>query len=148
MTSEEELLQFRQEKSEWQDQLAHRDELIAQLQQQQAVLSEQMQALQSQLKKDRHNSHLPPSSDRFGRQPKSLRQKNGKKAGGQPGHPGSTLMQSQTPDTVIVHPFISCGLCLPCRVGDDMHCLNGSFTGINRDGGFADLKRRHIAGGD
>ncbi|MGA9857193.1 MAG: NAD(P)-dependent alcohol dehydrogenase [Solirubrobacteraceae bacterium] len=42
-------------------------------------------------------------------------------------------------DTVIVHPFISCGLCLPCRVGDDMHCLNGSFPGINRDGGFAEL---------
>src|ERR1700743_2891904 len=42
-------------------------------------------------------------------------------------------------DTVIVHPYISCGLCLPCRVGDDMHCLNGSFPGIDRDGGFADL---------
>jgi NAD+-dependent secondary alcohol dehydrogenase Adh1 len=41
-------------------------------------------------------------------------------------------------DTVIVHPFISCGLCGPCRRGDDMHCLNGSFPGINRDGGFAD----------
>jgi NAD+-dependent secondary alcohol dehydrogenase Adh1 len=38
-----------------------------------------------------------------------------------------------------VHPYISCGLCLPCRKGDDMHCLNGSFPGINRDGGFADL---------
>ncbi|MBV9335669.1 MAG: NAD(P)-dependent alcohol dehydrogenase [Solirubrobacterales bacterium] len=42
-------------------------------------------------------------------------------------------------DTVIVHPFISCGLCRPCRRGDDMHCLNGSFPGINRDGGFADF---------
>ena len=42
-------------------------------------------------------------------------------------------------DTVIVHPFISCGLCGPCRRGDDMHCLNGSFPGINRDGGFADF---------
>jgi NAD+-dependent secondary alcohol dehydrogenase Adh1 len=42
-------------------------------------------------------------------------------------------------DTVIVHPYISCGLCGPCRAGDDMHCLNGSFPGINRDGGFADL---------
>jgi len=40
---------------------------------------------------------------------------------------------------VIVHPFISCGLCLPCRRGDDMHCLSGSFPGINRDGGFAEL---------
>jgi NAD+-dependent secondary alcohol dehydrogenase Adh1 len=42
-------------------------------------------------------------------------------------------------DTVIVHPFISCGLCRPCRRGDDMHCRSGSFPGINRDGGFADL---------
>ncbi|MGO9754931.1 MAG: NAD(P)-dependent alcohol dehydrogenase [Solirubrobacteraceae bacterium] len=42
-------------------------------------------------------------------------------------------------DTVIVHPYISCGLCPPCRSGDDMHCLNGSFPGIDRDGGFAEF---------
>ena len=42
-------------------------------------------------------------------------------------------------DTVIVHPFIACGLCTPCRRGDDMHCVNGSFPGIDRDGGFAEL---------
>jgi NAD+-dependent secondary alcohol dehydrogenase Adh1 len=42
-------------------------------------------------------------------------------------------------DTVICHPFISCGLCYACRRGDDMHCENGSFPGINRDGGFADF---------
>ncbi|HSP09600.1 MAG TPA: NAD(P)-dependent alcohol dehydrogenase [Candidatus Dormibacteraeota bacterium] len=42
-------------------------------------------------------------------------------------------------DTVIVHPYISCGLCGPCRRGDDMHCLNGAFPGIDSDGGFADL---------
>jgi NAD+-dependent secondary alcohol dehydrogenase Adh1 len=42
-------------------------------------------------------------------------------------------------DTVIVHPFITCGLCGPCRRGDDMHCVNGSFPGINRDGGFAEF---------
>ncbi len=52
---------------------------------------------------------------------------------------GSAVTNVAVGDTVIVHPFISCGLCLPCRVGDDMHCLNGSFPGINRDGGFADL---------
>src|SRR5437588_9607279 len=52
---------------------------------------------------------------------------------------GSGVTNVAVGDTVIVHPFISCGLCLPCRVGDDMHCLNGSFPGINRDGGFADL---------
>jgi NAD+-dependent secondary alcohol dehydrogenase Adh1 len=42
-------------------------------------------------------------------------------------------------DTVIVHPFITCGLCRACRAGDDMHCENGSFPGIDRDGGFADF---------
>ena len=52
---------------------------------------------------------------------------------------GSAVTNVQVGDTVIAHPFISCGLCTPCRRGDDMHCLNGSFPGINRDGGFAEL---------
>jgi NAD+-dependent secondary alcohol dehydrogenase Adh1 len=52
---------------------------------------------------------------------------------------GSAVTNVEVGDTVIVHPFISCGLCLPCRAGDDMHCLTGSFPGINRDGGFADF---------
>src|SRR5947207_1705791 len=52
---------------------------------------------------------------------------------------GSAVSNVQVGDTVIVHPFISCGLCGPCRAGDDMHCPNGSFPGINRDGGFAEL---------
>jgi NAD+-dependent secondary alcohol dehydrogenase Adh1 len=52
---------------------------------------------------------------------------------------GSGVTNVAVGDTVIVHPFISCGLCGPCRSGDDMHCLNGSFPGINRDGGFADF---------
>jgi NAD+-dependent secondary alcohol dehydrogenase Adh1 len=52
---------------------------------------------------------------------------------------GSAVSNVDVGDTVIVHPFISCGLCGPCRRGDDMHCVNGSFPGIDRDGGFADL---------
>jgi NAD+-dependent secondary alcohol dehydrogenase Adh1 len=52
---------------------------------------------------------------------------------------GSTVSNVAVGEAVIVHPFISCGLCGPCRAGDDMHCLNGSFPGINRDGGFADF---------
>ena len=52
---------------------------------------------------------------------------------------GSAVTNVEVGDTVIVHPFISCGLCPPCRRGDDMHCLSGSFPGINRDGGFADF---------
>jgi NAD+-dependent secondary alcohol dehydrogenase Adh1 len=52
---------------------------------------------------------------------------------------GSGVTNVAVGDTVIVHPFIACGLCPPCRRGDDMHCLNGSFPGINRDGGFANF---------
>ena len=52
---------------------------------------------------------------------------------------GSAVENVTVGDTVIVHPFISCGQCGPCRTGDDMHCLSGSFPGINRDGGFADF---------
>jgi NAD+-dependent secondary alcohol dehydrogenase Adh1 len=52
---------------------------------------------------------------------------------------GSAVTNVEVGDTVIVHPFITCGLCRPCRAGDDMHCANGAFPGINRDGGFADF---------
>ena len=51
---------------------------------------------------------------------------------------GSGVTNVEVGDTVIVHPFITCGLCRACRMGDDMHCENGSFPGINRDGGFAE----------
>src|SRR5438874_5351377 len=52
---------------------------------------------------------------------------------------GSAVTNVEVGATVIVHPFISCGLCGPCRRGDDMHCVNGSFPGIDRDGRFADF---------
>src|SRR5215216_558712 len=52
---------------------------------------------------------------------------------------GSGVTTVEIGDTVIVHPYITCGLCRPCRRGDDMHCVNGSFPGIDRDGGFADF---------
>jgi NAD+-dependent secondary alcohol dehydrogenase Adh1 len=51
---------------------------------------------------------------------------------------GAGVTNVEVGDTVIVHPFITCGLCRACRRGDDMHCENGSFPGINRDGGFAE----------
>jgi NAD+-dependent secondary alcohol dehydrogenase Adh1 len=54
---------------------------------------------------------------------------------------GAGVTNVEVGDTVIVHPYISCGLCLPCRRGDDMHCLNGAFPGIDSDGGFAELLR-------
>src|SRR5436305_3288855 len=41
-------------------------------------------------------------------------------------------------DPVIVYPPFSCGLCVPCRRGNDMHCVDHEFTGLSLDGGFAD----------
>jgi NAD+-dependent secondary alcohol dehydrogenase Adh1 len=41
-------------------------------------------------------------------------------------------------DAVIVYPPHSCGLCVPCRRGRDMHCERHQFTGLSVDGGFAD----------
>lgn len=67
-----------------------------------AELTHQVQELEARLAKDSHNSHLPPSSDRFARQPKSLRKKSKKPIGGQKGHPGHHLQMVQTPDQVVV----------------------------------------------
>jgi transposase len=111
MRTENELMQLRRDKQLLQEQLRQRDELIAQLVQQLTTLSEQVQTLQAHSKKDSHNSHLPPSSDRFVRQPKSLRKPSGKKVGGQEGHQGSTLKMTATPDEVIVHRVEVCAQC-------------------------------------
>jgi NAD+-dependent secondary alcohol dehydrogenase Adh1 len=41
-------------------------------------------------------------------------------------------------DPVLVYPAYSCGLCVACRRGVDMHCERHQFTGLTCDGGFAD----------
>ncbi len=97
MSKDEELEQLRQEN--------------AVLREQVALLSERISELEARLAKDSHNSHLPPSSDRFHRQPKSLRKKSEQKPGGQPGHPGSTLRLTPTPDLVVLHPVEHCEHC-------------------------------------
>ncbi len=91
--------------------LCQQDLLIQQMQEQMAGLTQHVKDLQDRLAKDSHNSSLPPSSDRFVRQPKSLRQKSGKKTGGQPGHRGSSLSFSSTPDEIIESPVEVCETC-------------------------------------
>src|SRR4051812_26666812 len=50
-------------------------------------------------------------------------------------------------DTVILHPQPSCGLCLACRAGNDMHCVNAFFPGLsNNDGGMAEYLRTTARG--
>lgn len=51
---------------------------------------------------------------------------------------GSAVTNVAVGDTVILHPTPTCGLCRACRAGNDMHCLYGSFPGINTDGGMAE----------
>jgi NAD+-dependent secondary alcohol dehydrogenase Adh1 len=41
-------------------------------------------------------------------------------------------------DAVVVYPPHSCGLCVPCRRGNDMHCERHEFVGLSVDGGFAE----------
>jgi NAD+-dependent secondary alcohol dehydrogenase Adh1 len=42
-------------------------------------------------------------------------------------------------DGVLLYPPFSCGLCVPCRRGNDVHCERHQFTGLTVDGGFADF---------
>ena len=52
---------------------------------------------------------------------------------------GSAVSNVAVGDTVILHPHITCGLCRYCRAGDDMHCVNSRFPGVDgTDGGMAD----------
>jgi transposase len=66
--------------------------------------------LRRQLGLDSRNSSKPPSSDSpFGKAaPKSLRRKSGRKPGGQPGHPGSTLRLVADPNERLRHEPGAC----------------------------------------
>lgn len=44
-------------------------------------------------------------------------------------------------DKVILHPLITCGQCRACRSGDDVHCENNRFPGIDTNGGYAEYLR-------
>lgn len=52
---------------------------------------------------------------------------------------GSAVTNVAVGDAVILHPLVTCGLCRPCRSGDDVHCESSRFPGIDSDGGMAEL---------
>ncbi len=54
---------------------------------------------------------------------------------------GDAVTNVSVGDKVILHPLITCGLCRACRSGDDVHCENSSFPGIDTDGGYAEYLR-------
>ncbi len=51
---------------------------------------------------------------------------------------GSAVSNVAVGDTVILHPTPTCGLCRACRAGNDMHCANSTFPGLDSDGGMAE----------
>ena len=51
---------------------------------------------------------------------------------------GSDVTTAKVGDPVLVYPAYSCGLCVQCRRGQDIHCERHQFTGLTRDGGFSE----------
>ena len=88
--------------------------LIEQLLAQNVALQTRITELERQLVLNSSNSGKPPSSDGLKKPParvSSLRQRSGKKTGGQQGHPGKTLCRSETPDAIIDHFPDACSGC-------------------------------------
>ncbi|NIR47026.1 MAG: IS66 family transposase [Aliifodinibius sp.] len=75
-------------------------------------LKVKIRELEGRLKKNSGNSSKPPSSDGLSK-PRScsLRKKGQKKSGGQKGHKGTTLQQSDQPDQVYELPLSTCPDC-------------------------------------
>lgn len=78
-----------------------------------ANLEQRVADLEAQLSKNSRNSSKPPSSDGFVKpdRTQSLRDKSGKKSGGQTGHPGHFLGLVENPDQILIHPLIKCAGC-------------------------------------
>lgn len=54
---------------------------------------------------------------------------------------GEAVTNVAVGDKVILHPLMTCGLCRACRLGDDVHCENNAFPGIDTNGGYAEYLR-------
>ena len=77
--------------------------------QQIAQLMERVDGLTAMLKKNSRNSSMPPSSDGYKKPaPASIREKSGKKAGGQSGHKGNGFKFIRQPDETVEHKPCQC----------------------------------------
>lgn len=105
---------------------------VGQLQEQVAKLEAENKELADRLTTNSRNSSKPPSTDGYAKpsskakdsgatsesdpkddkpNPKSLRQKSGLKPGGQKGHKGTTLQQTEKAEHTRYHPVIDCEQC-------------------------------------
>ena len=114
---EQELQKLRAVLSTMAEQLRIQNELLAAKDAQIAALTEKIAELTAILdeknhKKNSGNSSTPPSNDRFDKPaPKSLREKSGRKPGGQPGHKGKGMKLNREPDEVVPHIPEKCQGC-------------------------------------
>lgn len=76
-----------------------------------AKLEARIAELEKRLKKNSSNSSKPPSGDGLNRTTSQRSKTTGRKPGGQPGHPGQTLRQSETPDIIVSAPLEQCPEC-------------------------------------
>jgi transposase len=77
-----------------------------------AEARERVADLEARVGRNSRNSSTPPSAEGLDKPPpKSLREKTGRRPGGQAGHPGSTLCQVECPDRVERHEPAACGRC-------------------------------------
>src|SRR5213595_571244 len=110
-----------------------REELIALV----GALRAHIAELERRLGLNSSNSSKPPSSDGLKKPARvsSLRERSGKKPGGQKGHKGETLRQVTDPDEVVNHYPSACSM---CGVGLDpgtsvAHGARGRLLGVAGD---------------
>ena len=89
------------------------EQTISGLKQTISDLHETIKDLQRQLNMDSHNSSKPQSSDGYKKANKkrSLREKTGRKTGGQKGHKGVNMKLPHEPDEVKIHLPEKCKTC-------------------------------------
>ena len=98
--------------------------LIATLRAENVALKARMAELERRLELNSSNSGKPPSSDGLKKpaRVRNLRERSGKKPGGQMGHKGETLRQVTDPDVVVDHYPPACST---CGVGLDLETSVG-----------------------
>src|SRR5438552_12374808 len=98
-----------------------REELIALV----GALRAQIAELERRLGLNSSNSGKPPSSDGLKKPARmsSLRERSGKKPGGQKGHKGETLRQVTDPNEVVNHYPPACSMCGAGLDPETVRCL-------------------------
>ncbi len=126
---------LREQLAQKDEQLAAQGEQLAGLQAENATLRQRLEELERQLGRNSRNSSKPPSSDglqkpRAEPRTRSQRGKSGRPSSGQPGHAGSTLRRTDTPDHVEDHHpshCAGCGALLSAADGDGSHVARQVF---------------------